>query len=63
VAARACAQATDVGKKVLVPYTADYVFHKYANGDKLEPVAKLGIQNSELGIRARILNSKFLILN
>jgi hypothetical protein len=28
-----CAQATDVGKSVLVPYTADYVFYKHRRGN------------------------------
>jgi hypothetical protein len=28
-----CAQVTDVGRKALVPYAADYVFYKYGNGD------------------------------
>jgi hypothetical protein len=28
-----CAVPTDVGKKVLVPYKADYFFYKYDNGD------------------------------
>jgi Protein of unknown function (DUF3455) len=30
-AASGCASAADVGKKVLVPYSADYVFYKPAN--------------------------------
>ena len=33
VPATGCAAATDVGKKALVPYTADYVFYKYGGRD------------------------------
>jgi len=30
--ATGCVQATDVGKRALVPYTADYFFYKAAKG-------------------------------
>jgi hypothetical protein len=31
-----CSVATDVGKKVLVPYTADYIFYRAVGGDEYD---------------------------
>jgi len=31
-----CAQSIDVGSKALVPYTADYFFYKYPDGNSDE---------------------------
>jgi hypothetical protein len=31
--ATGCAESTDVGKKVLVPYEADYYFYRYRDSD------------------------------